>query len=252
MKNHNLPTGNKISAGTTSQVFIKVQGSLAATDEIPLLSNRFGTFTFTTASAQSFEHKCAKHLGDLEQITLSINNVGLYPSWNCRKVRIKDVDQKKEYIFIVGKWFARKNVTDLAFTINVATIKQMKGFKFLFFEYFELFASNVWIWRILSPNHEGNLNRKERIILLYVKVILSACFMAMFFGKTKLETAESENANNNLFFLNIGRTIYVLFISSAVTSLISSIIEALFRYSKYVHETYQVYTKEDDEEAVVN
>lgn len=215
---------------------------------IPLVSNRFGTFSFTTASAQCFENKTNQHLGDLEQITISINNIGLYPSWNCRKVRIKDVEKKTEYIFLVDEWFARRQDTQLSKTINVATKKQLTSFKYLFHEYFELFASNIWIWRILSPNHEGNLNRKERILILFMNIMLSAATMSMFFGKTKLETAEIENHNNNIFFLNIGRTIFVMFVSSVVTALINSVIEPLFRYSKHTYESYEVYKKDEDED----
>lgn len=223
---------------------MKIKGSLLTTNVIPLQSNRFGTFCFTTASAQSFEHMADKHLGDLEQITLSISNGGLYPRWNCKKVRIKDVEKKKEYIFLVDKWLSGRQNEELTCTIDVATPEQLTSFKYLYFEYFELFASNVWVWRILSPNHEGNLNRKERIILLYMRIMISACTMSMFFGKTYLEIAESENENRNVFFLKIGRTLYVLFITSAISALIGSIIEALFRHSKYVHDDYEVYRKQ--------
>lgn len=151
------------------------------------------------------------------------------------------MDSKKEYIFIVNKWMSNWENESTSYTIDVATRQQLRSFCYLFFEYFELFASNVWLWRILSPNHDGNLNRKERIILLYVKIMISACTMAMFFGKTSIKKAEEEEENPSLFFLNIARTLYVLFVSSVISTLISAIIEGFFRHSKFVHENYDVY-----------
>lgn len=148
---------------------------------------------------------------------------------------------------MVNKWFSARAEESITHTIDLATPAELKSFCYLYFEYFESFASNVWVWRILSPNHEGNLNRKERIILLYTRLMLSAAMMAMFFGRTALENVEEENENRNVFFLSLVRTLVVLFISSIISFPIGYVIEFLFRNAKFVHETYEVYKPNNPE-----
>lgn len=95
-----LPAGQETCSGTDADVFIQLTGSNGSfgPHQLPAGPEAFGTgcrdtFRLVTPS-----------IGELQQVTISHNNMGFSPAWFLQRLELTNLDTGVKYVFQVAAW----------------------------------------------------------------------------------------------------------------------------------------------------
>ncbi|KAG5873154.1 hypothetical protein JTB14_003162 [Gonioctena quinquepunctata] len=94
-----VKTGNGFNAGTTSNVFIKLFGEDASTEEHILNSPDPEGKILQNNQEDWFFLSTKEYLGEIEELEIWFESAGLKPSWYCSEIEVVDVQKKKYWWF---------------------------------------------------------------------------------------------------------------------------------------------------------
>jgi len=97
-----VKTGNVRGSGTDANVFLDIVGAKFASGRRKLdnMWNNFESGQTDTFNIESID------VGEIQKIVLGHDNSGAGPGWFCESVTITNTQTKKDWNFIVQRWFA--------------------------------------------------------------------------------------------------------------------------------------------------
>ncbi|GFH12746.1 uncharacterized protein HaLaN_08489, partial [Haematococcus lacustris] len=90
------------SAGTDANVYVDIQGGLAATGKV-FLKNA-NPDCFERGTTDEFEVKAAGELGPLQQLVVGHDNTGQGPGWHLEQIEITDTKTGQTWYFECNQW----------------------------------------------------------------------------------------------------------------------------------------------------
>ena len=85
-------TANKVGAGTSSQVFLKITGALGSTDKINLAKTTTGGTPFQKGNTDIFNLKTVD-VGEITSINISHDGASIGQGWFLDKIEINYKDK---------------------------------------------------------------------------------------------------------------------------------------------------------------
>jgi len=102
-------TGIQLSAGTTSNVFLKLHGELGSSKAFYLNGNG----KKITRNSELFFTVSSKNLGPIKQVEIWHDSKGKRPHWFCERVMVEHLGSGEIYQFIVEQWLSLLKGTGL-------------------------------------------------------------------------------------------------------------------------------------------
>uniref|UniRef100_A0A336KHR5 CSON007662 protein n=1 Tax=Culicoides sonorensis TaxID=179676 RepID=A0A336KHR5_CULSO len=219
-----IQTGSDPDAGTSSRVCIQLKGETQNSQKH--LLNRSTPNLFERFRESSFIIKTPGSLGKILEVLLWHDNSGINPSWYCHSVIVRDIAQKKEYVFLAQRWISLLKSDRTSAHIKLASEKEfydkesiLKSNK-LFIMQNQLFPYNL-----IFKHPRSNVTRTENILSIFQRLFVSMTVNIVLFGRSTTENLEDEVEKYD-HFGHYGQ----IFLTSLISSIICTVINYPLRY----------------------
>ena len=173
-------TGFGNSAGTTSRVFIQLNGEDGSSDPRELIDP--SKTIFQKRGQDTFLVSCEDFYGDLTYLKVWHDNSGKKPSWYMSKVAIHDLNTGKKFLFINEAWLAvEEGDGSVEKVLPVAGPDEIASFNHLFYSTTQknLTDNHIWFSVFIRPA-KSRFTRVQRLscclTLVYCVMVTNAMF----------------------------------------------------------------------------
>ncbi|XP_028400602.1 uncharacterized protein LOC114523771 [Dendronephthya gigantea] len=175
-----IHTGSVYNAGTSAHVSIKVSGS--EEDLGPRVLYDPTRQCFQRSAIDTFLISSRDFIGDISYLQIWHDNTGVSPSWYLDKIVIRDLSDKKSYVFFNETWLAVENThCEVQKLLFPACKDEISQFKRLFNSTIHSKLRDQHLWfSLLSRPVESRFTMVQRLscclTLLYTTMLANAMF----------------------------------------------------------------------------
>ena len=185
-------TGSGYNAGTSAHVSIAVNGSEGILGPIVLYDPM--RQCFQRSSIDTFLISSRDFVGDVSYLQIWHDNTGLTPSWFLDKILVRDVNEKKSYVFYNEGWLAVENEEGIKKLLFPACKDEITQFKRLFNSTIHSNLKDRHLWfSLISRPVDSRFTSVQRLScclsLLYTTMLVNA----MFYQETGASTPDESS-----------------------------------------------------------
>ncbi|XP_055910760.1 polycystin family receptor for egg jelly-like [Eupeodes corollae] len=199
-------TNGQTHAGTSSNVTIRLHGSLSKSPSLTVYSRPMKSI-FQRNSKASFRVFLLKDLGVIKSVSLHHDGFGRYPKWNCKMVTVRDKVKKNQYTFLVDRWIYADSEPIL---IPRARKEELESRSMIFKFFLETMFANFYAEQSFSfTKLYGQFTAIERASVFILKTCISIMGTLIFFGPTTIFTYEMEREIYYSMLLDIQKLFFI-------------------------------------------
>lgn len=220
-------TGSVYDAGSTAHVSITISGSEG--DLGPKLLYDPMKQCFQRSSIDTFLISSRDLIGTVSYLQIWHDNTGLAPSWFLDKILVRDLSERKSYIFYNESWLAIENEAGRIKNLLFPACKdEMTQFKRLFNSTMQSNLKDRHLWfSLLSRPVDSRFTLVQRLSCCLSLLCTTMLANAMFYQQTATSSPES-SLTVGPFIFGL-REVMVGVISALVIVPVNALIVGIFR-----------------------
>ena len=220
-------TGSVYDAGSTAHVSITISGSEG--DLGPKLLYDPRRQCFQRSSIDTFLISSHDLIGTVSYLQIWHDNTGLAPSWFLDKILVRDLSERKSYIFYNESWLAIENEAGRIKSLLFPACKdEMTQFKRLFNSTMQSNLKDRHLWfSLLSRPVDSRFTLVQRLSCCLSLLCTTMLANAMFYQQTATSSPES-SLTVGPFMFGL-REVIVGVISALVIVPVNALIVGIFR-----------------------
>lgn len=225
-----VSTGLQKNASTTSHVFLSIHGIRWSCTKLRLDSPH----RFRRGTEDNFMIHTDQSFGDITSIDIWIECNGREPSWFCDWIRVRDIHQKEDWIFLVGQWFSTVIGVNprTRHTVQLIAEPDFYSKTNLFKLHFRHLLTDRFMWySIWMPFPRSPFTRKQRVLVAMASLTTSMMTNIMFFGQTTKENIEDENDKYTKLVMAL-RMVSIIGQSMLISLVLGFALTLLFKWTR--------------------
>lgn len=225
-----VATGIQAHAATTSHVYISIQGSNWAYNDMHLDQH---CSPFRRGTEDNFLIRTEKAFGQIESVDVWIDCKGREPSWFCDWIRVRDLEQREDFLFLVGQWFSTVlgSNPQTRHSITLMTEADFHRKRNLFKLHFRHILTDRFMWySIWMPFPRSPFTRKQRVLVAMASLTTSMMTNVMFFGQSTANNVEDENEQYSKVVVAL-RVLSIIGQSMLISLVLGFVLTFLFKWT---------------------
>ncbi|KAG5879811.1 hypothetical protein JTB14_035891 [Gonioctena quinquepunctata] len=183
-----IRTGYGLTAGTTSNVVIKLYGKEAATEEHVLNSPDPDKRILQKNQEDWFFLATENYLGEILKLDIWFDCAGLKPSWYCSKIEVIDLQKNKYWYFNIKYRFEIGTKEEHFHTAVPEVLDDRKNKRKCSLKKLSLEGTHLWN---LFGQEEVTFSKFKRLTIMLSIFMTTYTFHLFLYGSPKLENSDS-------------------------------------------------------------